>query len=82
MLADPKLIAPGSGKDGFDSAGGYKLRDGSPASAPESRSTTTAAATSGETRCPRERIPLSELTSVGAERIAPILGDRGPATSP
>ena len=30
MLADPKLVAPGSGKDGFDSAGGYKLRDGSP----------------------------------------------------
>jgi endonuclease/exonuclease/phosphatase family metal-dependent hydrolase len=30
ILTDPKLVAPGAGKDGFDSLDGYKLQAGSP----------------------------------------------------
>ena len=30
ITADPMLVAPGSGKFGFDSLAGYKLKDGSP----------------------------------------------------
>ncbi len=30
ITADPMLVKPGRGKNGFDSLGGYKLKDGSP----------------------------------------------------